>query len=461
MKLRGGYNVLLQGRPAGTIEVLDQPQVIQLPLGSSRFTFSQISVEDGQEVACGQVLATDPANYSVPLLAPWGGTVRLDAADGHIVLDQLVRQDDPDSAAADHAPDNTQRSDSVRQRCEQLLNAGAWQYFYDAHSGDLPDPFGTPQAVIVSTLNLASFVARGDAQIKENLTGFTRGLEHLQSLLEYQPIYLILPSVRSQLAQQIRQTVRGYAWIKLVDIPLRYGLGHFPVLARALGLKKQSDGPVWAMRAEGVLAVDNALTFSRPCIAKIISLAGPAVKSPTHLKVTAGYPLREILDSRMSGSAGEVRVINGGILDGSGFNGGQLGVDVECAGITVLDEPQKREMLSFVRPGSDRGSYSRCFLSSLRQPFAERLTTAVRGEGRPCISCGFCEEVCPVGIMPHLIHKLLYQDKIDEVQPAGVHRCVACGLCSFVCLSKIELRQQFIDANETIKEELAVQEVSE
>ena len=53
-----------------------------------------------------------------------------------------------------------------------------------------------------------------------------------------------------------------------------------------------------------------------------------------------------------------------------------------------------------VRPGPDRGSYSKCFLSTLRRSFAERFTTALRGERRPCVSCGFCEEVCPAGIMP-------------------------------------------------------------
>ena len=126
----------------------------------------------------------------------------------------------------------------------------------------------------------------------------------------------------------------------------------------------------------------------------------------------------------------------------------------ECNGLTVLREQVDRELLGFVRPGLFRRSYSRCFLSSLRKNFSEPLTTGLRGEGRPCVSCGFCEEVCPASIMPHLIHKYLYQDELEEVERTRVDLCVECGLCSFVCPSKIDLREQFIEAKERILEEL-------
>ena len=78
-------------------------------------------------------------------------------------------------------------------------------------------------------------------------------------------------------------------------------------------------------------------------------------------------------------------------------------------------------------------------MSTLREKFSERFTTGVRGEDRPCISCSFCEEVCPAGIIPHLIHKYLYRDLIEEVEQARVDLCIECGLCSFVCVSKMQV----------------------
>ena len=452
MKVKGGYNVHLEGRPREAVEALAEPTVLHLPLRSQRFTFSQVGVKDGERVSFGQVLAMDPACHSVPLLAPYGGTVRIEGTSNHITLEALVpraKQAFNPEKNAGHFPHETDVAKELRRR---LLALGAWQFFSDAHTEAVPDPFSDPQAVIVSTLSLEPFTARGDVQMKENLSRFLAGLERLQSLLEYQPIYLVLPDIHSAFAAHVRQALRGFAWLTAVDIPLRYGLGHSAVLARALGLKRRQDHPVWALRVEGVLAVDTALTHSQPCTDRIVSVGGPAAASPVHVRTMVGYPLRDILDSQAA--VPDVRVINGGVLSGVEIGPDQLGLDAECTGLTVLPLPAEREFLSFLRPGWDRRSYSRCFLSALRRPFPEPLTAGRRGELRACISCRFCEEVCPARIMPHLIHKYLYQEKLEEAQVAGVELCVACGLCSFVCPSKIELCRQFVDAQVLIRQEL-------
>ena len=55
----------------------------------------------------------------------------------------------------------------------------------------------------------------------------------------------------------------------------------------------------------------------------------------------------------------------------------------------------------------------------------------------PCIKCGKCSEVCPVGIIPSKI--------LDDPKRAldfKINKCVSCGLCSYVCPSKIEVRDE-------------------
>ncbi len=450
MKFRGGYNISLQGRPDGAIKVLPEPDVLYLPLRSQRFVFSELCVEDGQRVNDGDVLAKDLGNYAVPLLAPRAGTVRLKAVEKHIVLEDTAPLEKHAHITKEELPHIVQEMGAAGLKRYKLLMLGAWQFFYDAHTGALPDPLGTPQAIIISTMSLEPFVARGDAQLHGRLLNFTRGLEQLQSLLEYQPIYLVMPDIESEFATLVRKQIRGYAWAKMLEIPLTYPYDNFVVLAHKLGLKR-GNGPVWAVRTEGVLAIDRALTSEQPCVSRVISVGGPAVNSPMHIEAVPGYPPQVILDMCVSEPA--ARIINGGILTGELIGTETLGQDAECRGVTVLAELGCREFLGFARPGWGRRSYSGCFLSSLRGKFNERLSTAVRGEGRPCISCNFCEEVCPAGIMPHLIHKYLYRDLIEEVDQARVDLCVECGLCSFVCPSKIDLTNQFIEAKDMIEKE--------
>ncbi len=458
MKLRGGYNILLEGRPSPVVERLPEPKELYLPLRSRRFLFNEICVEDGQQVNAGDVIAKDPNNFALPLLAPRGGTIKLKTVANHVVLTDIFPPDKKVHIPEKHRPHIAQEVGTAGIKRYKLLSLGAWQFFHDAYTGQLPDPLGTPQAVIVSTLSLEPFLTRGDVQLHNRLLQFTRGLEHLQSLLEYQPIYLIMPNVKSPFASQVREHIRGYAWVKLIQVPLVYPYDNFNILARALGLRKTA-GPIWSVRVEGILAIDRALTVSKPCLVRIVSIGGPAVSSPVHLKAMAGYPIQTVLDKYVTEP--DVRVLDGGLLTGEPISREMLGLGAESRGLTVIPELKEREFLGFTKPGWGRRSYSHCFLSALRTEFSDRLTTSMRGELRPCISCSFCEEVCPAGIMPHLIHKYLYRDLLEEANEACVDLCVRCGLCSYVCPSKIELRKELAEAQNRIEQELRAELVEE
>ncbi len=444
----GGLNIQLAGKPGKIIEKLVEPKTLYLPTSSARFTFADVQVKQGQRVEAGRVLATDPANWDIPLLAPRAGKVDLNRIPDHITLEDLSPAPEDLSANDKSAPEvKAKREDSSPAK---LIALGAWQFFYNAFTGQSPDPHETPQAIIVSTVNLDPFVLRGDIQLSESLTEFTRGLEQLQSFLEYQTIFLVVPARRSSFRDEVRERIRGFAWAQFVEIPMRYTCDHFNILARKVKLKRK-EAPVWALRTEGVLAVDRALTLEKPCLSRIISVGGSAVASPTHLSLTPGYPIEKIRDRFVKTT--RARGINGGALTGRSLGPEHLGLDVECRGLTFIPEVEDREFLGFVRPGWERSSYSRSFLSALRGRFSEQYSTTVRGEGRPCIGCNYCDEVCPAGIMPHVIHKYLYRDMIEEVDQALIDLCIDCGLCSYVCPSKIDLCEQFITAKALLKQE--------
>jgi Na(+)-translocating NADH:ubiquinone oxidoreductase A subunit len=348
MRFRGGYNILLKGKPERSISAMPEPDVLYLPLQSRRFTFSELCVKEGEKVKGGEILAKDPDNYSVPLLAPRAGRVRLEEKEGHIVLDQVARLEEHADIAEDEIEHVERKMGTAGIKRYKLLTLGAWQFFYDAFTGELPDPLGTAQAIIVSTVSMEPFVARGDAQLHKRLRNFTRGLEQLQSLLEYQPIYLVMLDIQSELANLVRNHIRGYAWVKMLEIPLRYPYDDFSLLARRLGLKRDK-GPVWAVRTEGVLATDRALTLTKPCTVRIISIGGTGVDEPAHIKVMSGYPVKDIKDEYVFEP--EARLIDGGVLTGQTVSEEKLGLDAECRGLTVLPDAEEREFLGFMRPG--------------------------------------------------------------------------------------------------------------
>jgi Na+-transporting NADH:ubiquinone oxidoreductase subunit A len=114
-------------------------------------------------------------------------------------------------------------------------------------------------------------------------------------------------------------------------------------------------------------------------------------------------------------------------------------VDRTASSIAVIAENRTRQFLSFLRLGIDRDSFSNAFLSSPLPLVDRKIDTNINGEYRPCIYCNYCEDVCPVGLMPYLLSKYVTHDMIEEADRHRILACIDCGLCTYVCPSKIPL----------------------
>ncbi len=65
-------------------------------------------------------------------------------------------------------------------------------------------------------------------------------------------------------------------------------------------------------------------------------------------------------------------------------------------------------------------------------------------EARPpretaCIRCGACIEVCPWGLEPTRLFKLIRMGEENQAGREGLARCTECGCCSYACPSRIPL----------------------
>ncbi len=136
-------------------------------------------------------------------------------------------------------------------------------------------------------------------------------------------------------------------------------------------------------------------------------------------------------------------------------------VSYDDDGFFILPDPVVRQLISFLRPGFDRTSAFPAFAGPLINKPDKHMTTSLRGEPRPCITCGMCEKVCPVRLLPQVLHRYLHKDMEEEAEKAGLYACVDCNLCSFVCPSKIELQAQFDEARTRIADERREHEVAE
>ena len=69
----------------------------------------------------------------------------------------------------------------------------------------------------------------------------------------------------------------------------------------------------------------------------------------------------------------------------------------------------------------------------------------------PCIKCGKCVEVCPMGLMPLFLASAVEQRLYDIAETYHAVDCIDCGCCTYICPAKRTLNQWIGMAKNEIK----------
>jgi len=151
-------------------------------------------------------------------------------------------------------------------------------------------------------------------------------------------------------------------------------------------------------------AVARALFAGEPLVSRGLTLISRET-GPINLWVKVGTPLRHVL-------------MHVG-LDPAAYE--RLAIASMLMGQTVPnpDVPMLKATAGICAFGPDEPS-----------PYAKQL---------PCIRCGYCNLVCPVGIYPVLIMEAEKREDMRRMKKLHAEDCIDCGLCSYVCPSAIKL----------------------
>ena len=84
-------------------------------------------------------------------------------------------------------------------------------------------------------------------------------------------------------------------------------------------------------------------------------------------------------------------------------------------------------------------------------PILALLTRSTIDEIGPCIKCGKCVEVCPMGLMPLFLASAVEQRLYDIAETYHAVDCIDCGCCTYICPAKRPLNQWIGMAKNEIK----------
>ncbi len=446
MKMAGGHLPKIAGRPSDDVETIPLPDKLLLSLVRNGVKYSPV-VADGQQVQFGDPLAeTVLEDQTLLLPAPASGTVALEEDADSLVL-KVAPQQELMGRGEKLQP---QRATAEVTR-ERLVRAGVWPYFWSSRTGGVPS--GTdderPRAIIINCVLTEPFRTRGKVVLKRNWAQIVEGIRFLPRLMrDYGSIEVVLTHKRDPVARMMYIDLAGHAWVHFHAVPILYPVENPQVLAAALREDAPSlskDDLIWVIDIQGVEALGACLGQGMPAHQRMVAAGGPGHSAPKHYAVRVGTPIKYLAGPE--GIPEDVVVLRGGLINGEPVDPETDAVQYDDDAFFFLPKVKKeREFLSFIRAGFDRTSCSPCFATRITGGADKQVSTSLRGERRPCIACGMCEDVCPMGLMPQVLHRYLYREAIDEAEAAGLNLCVDCRLCTYVCPSKIELREQFREA---------------
>lgn len=294
---------------------------------------------------------------------------------------------------------------------------------------------GFPTAVKLGVKDLSKieYVIVNGAECEPYLTGDTRtmldrtdevvhGIELLEKYLGAPKFIIGIEKNKPQCIKKLREATEGMAKVTVRALPSVYPQGGEKVLIYNTTGRIVEEGKlpidcgVIVINCTTLAAISHYISTGMPLVEKCITVDGNAVKEPKNVIAPIGTPIGEVFEFCGGFVSEPEKILYGGPM---------MGISVIDTSAPVLK--QTNGLLAFY--GADA------------KP--QRTT--------PCIKCGRCTNVCPLGLAPVSIGAAYEHNDHEALAKYKANLCMECGCCSYVCPAKRPLVQK----NKLAKAELA------
>jgi Na+-transporting NADH:ubiquinone oxidoreductase subunit A len=308
-----------------------------------------------------------------------------------------------------------------------ILGANLFPHFRQRPFNIIPDHKIKPRDIFISGLNTAPLAVDLEIAITDEIENFQAGINAIEKLTDGN-VYL---------TNKVDSRLSGVENVNINTIEGPHPSGNVGIQIHHISHLKPSE-LIWTIDPQDVVMLGKLFLKGVYDPSKIISVAGPGVKNPTHLRVKTGYPIKSILKSNLSSD--NVRMISGDVLTGR-----------ECtledymsfydSSISVISNEINREFIGMLNPGSSSSRYSLTpvfvSLSNILFPF----TSSQNGNHRAVVPINSWERVLPMDILPNELYRSILAEDIEEMESLGLFECddEDFALCSFACPSKTDV----------------------
>jgi Na(+)-translocating NADH:ubiquinone oxidoreductase A subunit len=285
---------------------------------------------------------------------------------------------------------------------------------------------------------------------------FVEGLKSLNKMASKAKVIIAIGDNEDDLISQIQAQIINLNWVEINTVTPKYPINMKELLIPTLLKRKYPVGynaphiGVVVLDVQQVLHISQVLQH-QPITNRVVALSGPGWEKNLLINVPLGTQIKEITAKYVKKDI-EVRLVKNSIMKDPAVTEEDV-IDRFTSVLIALPENRERKAMSFLKPGKHSDSATNSFLSALFPNSEKTADTNLHGEHRACVSCTYCTSVCPVGLIPQLLHKHVDKDLVNErLADLKIFDCIECNLCNYGCPSKIDIAGDIVKGKSKLED---------
>ncbi len=395
------------------------PDIVTIPVKQHVGAPAKILVQKGDKVKVGTLLADADGIVSSDVHSSVSGEVlKIEETEGEFgYLEKMITI----KVEGDDWEPSIDRSDDIIREipfsAEEIIAKIREAGIVGMGGAGYPTPIKTTipenkkiDFLIINGIECEPFLTADDRLMVEKAEQIVIGAKIINKALGIQNAIIAIDENKPHAVEILSRLSKSYVGVNVQVCATKYPQGGEKQLINAVTGREVPSGKLPAdagcivQNVGTVNAVYEAVLKNKPLFERIVTVSGDACLHPANFRVRVGTPASFLIEKCGGLTENTAQVIFGGPMMGTSAFNINAPVTKLTSGILLLSDK-----LAHKAPAGD------------------------------CIRCAKCVEVCPVGLQPFMIGRLVRAGMLEETREFHPLDCIECGCCAFTCPAHLPL----------------------